>query len=294
MKTLGVDIGGTSIKIGLVDENKKLISFQEYPSFAKEGAEKLIERVINSINSFTEFGAIGISTAGQVNREDGSILYANENIPGYTGIALKKRIGDYFKVPVKVENDVNAAALGEKYFGNGQQYQDFLCITYGTGIGGSIVLNGSIYEGTNGLAGEFGHIITHPGGKRCNCGNLGCYEMYASTTALVHKAHQLNLNYNNGRSIFLGLQKQDKAIFNVVKNWVYEVAVGLTSLIHIFNPPAIIVGGGIMEQESIINLLRETLKKLTMNSFSDVKLVPARLGNQAGIMGAAALHLYDV
>lgn len=291
VNVLGIDIGGTSIKVCKMDENGYLTSFQEYPSFAKEGATKLINRVKEIIKAHSDITAIGISTAGQVNRQDGSIIYANENIPGYTGTNLKKIMEEYFQIPVLVENDVNAAALGEMYFGSGKPYKDFLCLTYGTGIGGAMIINGSIYGGTKGIAGEFGHIITHPHGKKCNCGKLGCYEMYASTTALVSQAFKLNSLYDNGRTIFSDYQKGKSSVTQIVESWIFEVAIGLTTLVHIFNPPAIILGGGIMEQEAIIKQVQITLKQLVMHSFSDVTLIPAGLGNKAGAMGAAALHL---
>lgn len=117
------------------------------------------------LRDFSGFGRIGISTAGQVNPETGCIVYANENLPAYTGCNVKKFFEDRFGVPTAVENDVNAAAIGEAAFGAGQGFSDFLCLTYGTGIGGAIVLNGSVYRGATCSAGEFGHLVTHAGGK---------------------------------------------------------------------------------------------------------------------------------
>ena len=295
MKVLAVDIGGTSIKICLSDEKGNITEFKEIDSEAGKGGPHLVENLMKRITeNYSEFDAIGISTASQVNSEEGSIIYANDNFPNYTGMNLKNLFEKKFGVPVKIENDVNSAALGEMYFGAGQRYENFLCLTYGTGIGGAIVINSTLHKGINGSAGEFGHMILHPGGEQCTCGCVGCYEMYGATTALVKKARVLNKEYVNGRMIFEGLEQGDAELEKVLHEWVLEVAYGLVSLIHIFNPPAIIIGGGVMEQERLVSLVRNKVNELILESFSDVEILKASLGNKAGLLGAVSLHLPSI
>ncbi|MEG0839489.1 MAG: ROK family protein [Hydrogenoanaerobacterium sp.] len=286
MKTIALDIGGTSIKAGII-ENGILCSQQELATDALLGGEAVIKKVENIISGFDGFDCIGVSTAGQVDSLNGSIRFANENIPHYTGMQIKSRLQKAFNVPVAVENDVNSAAVGEAHFGAGRGISDFLCITYGTGVGGAIVLNGNIYSGSSFSAAEFGHLITHAGGEACNCGQRGCYERYASAGALVRKAKQLSPALTSGREIFAHFN--EPAVKELVDEWITEILYGLTSLVHIFNPSLLVLGGGIMNEPYIIDELRKKLPACTMPSYHNVSIKNAELKNNAGLWGAAYL-----
>lgn len=284
MKVLVFDIGGTSIKHGLCVDNV-LTEVRETPTNAKLGGRHVLDTVISLASQQEGYDAIGISTAGQVNAEEGSIIYANENIPGYTGMQIRKELEENFHVPVAVENDVNAAALGEAIYGAGRAHKDFLCLTYGTGVGGAIVQGKEVYHGSSFSAAEFGAIVTHAEEKIGSRDFFdGCYERYASTTALVRKAMAYDPKLDNGRTIFANLE--DPNVMAILDSWVDEIMLGLSSLTHIFNPSCIILGGGIMVQPLILEKIRQKVSKYIMPSFAHVTIQPAELGNSAGLLGA--------
>ena len=291
MKILALDIGGTAIKVAMATPEGKILSSNEYPSEGKKGGQHILKKVCDIISSHKEYEKIGISTTGQVDSLTGTIVFANQNVPNYTGMRIGEIISEKFGVPVAVENDVNAAALGEAYYGAGIEYKDFLCVTYGTGIGGAIVIDHKIYGGSEGVAGEFGHIITHPGGLICGCGQKGCYEQYGSTTALVRACVKKDPRLTNGRLIFGELQDGNDCIKEIINQWIDEIIVGLVSLVHIFNPRCLILGGGILDQEYIIKEINNKLYSRIMTSYDQVEVKKAELGNNAGLLGATHLVL---
>lgn len=286
MRIAALDIGGTSIKSG-VWTGGPVEEVREQDTNAKNGALYVVERAKEILKSYGAFDAIGISTAGQVNPVEGSILYANENIPGYTGTKLREIMEKEFSVPVAVENDVNAAAVGEGRFGAGRGYDNFLCITYGTGVGGAVVMGQKVYHGSSFSAGEFGGILIHPEALQDGDPFSGCYERYASATALVAQARRLDESLVNGRRIFERLS--EPKVRAVVDSWIDEIVHGLVSLIHIFNPSRIVMGGGVMAQSYILEQVQEKVRRRVMSSYSQVELRQAQLGNQAGLLGAASL-----
>lgn len=292
MKILCADIGGTSIKAAIVLETGNTIEFKEAPTESALGGSHVMENLIRLLRTYEEdYEAIGISTAGQVDSVKGEIIYANENIPGYTGMKVKAVLEEEFSLPVRVENDVNCAALGEAWFGAGKESEDLLCLTYGTGIGGSIIMDRKVYGGESGIAGEFGHMVIHPGGRDCNCGKKGCYESYASARILVQEAMKMDPDCDNGRKLFQRIQEGDVLMTELLDAWAKEVSYGLVNIIHIFNPALIVLGGGVLEQDLAFEAIRKHTFSLIMDSFKNVRLVKASLGNKAGLLGAASLFL---
>lgn len=286
MKNLLFDIGGTSIKYGVCVDGR-MNAHNETPTEARLGGSHILEKLKSLISRQEGYDAIGISTAGQVNSQYGSIIYANSNIPGYTGMELRRELEALFSVPVMVENDVNCAAMGEAAYGAGRNFRDFLCLTYGTGVGGAIILNGSLYHGASFSAGEFGGIVTHGSVNRSDgSGDVfaGCYERFASTSALVREAVRLDPSLDSGRAVFARLE--EPPVREIVERWTDEVLLGLVTLIHIFNPSCAVLGGGVMSQPFILQRLRAKLSQKIMPSFSPVQLLPAELGNMAGMLGA--------
>ena len=291
MTTIVIDIGGTAIKSGLYTDGE-LSEMREIPTEAKQGGEHVMNRVKELIADYKKictFQRIGISTAGQVNPLRGDIIYANENIPGYTGTPVKDIMEQEFQVPTAVENDVNAAAIGEAVFGAGKGISDFVCLTYGTGVGGSVFINGKLYSGSSFSAGVFGAIVTHPEDRHIGQSMFsGCYEKYASTTALVRNASALDPSLTNGRTIFD--QLGNPLVKQIVDQWIMEIVYGLTTIIHMLNPACVILGGGVMEQTYVLEQIRERLYENLIPSFRHVKIEKAALGNRAGMLGAAVLE----
>lgn len=291
MKILTFDIGGTDIKYGVCDENFCFIEKHKTPTNALEGGPALIEKVCTIAKDYTDIDCIGISTAGQVNSITGEIVYATDNIPHYTGVKIKEIVQKATGKPVKVENDVNSAAIGEYVMGAAKGCDNFLCLTYGTGIGGAIITDGKVFTGSSFSAGEMGHIITHTNGRKCTCGGKGCYECYASARALTNDVYEKTGEKLNGIEIFERKNFARPEIKETVDNWINEVLTGLISIIYIFNPSCIVVGGGIMNEKYITDKLNEALQNNLMASFRRVKIVKAETGNNAGMIGAAYLAM---
>lgn len=293
MRIMSLDVGETAVKSGVYCDGT-LEDVREYPTEAQKGGPHVVSMVKTIIKEYEkkhEFTGIGISTAGQVDSVKGRIIYANDNIPGYTGMEIKSIIEDRFGKPAAVINDVNAAALGEARYGAGRGEKDFICLTYGTGVGGAVFINGKLYEGSSFSAGEAGAVVVHPEDRDPQSDIFsGCYERYASVTALVKRAQEYDSRLTNGRVIFRELERSH--VRQIVEEWIREIVYGLTSLIHVMNPSCIILGGGVMEQEYVLKKIRDLLDIHLMESYRKTTVKRALLGNCAGMYGAAA-HLIE-
>ncbi len=287
MKIITFDIGGTFIKYALCDEKFNLSHSTKIPTDASIGGIKIIENVIEIIKEYEDIDRVGISTAGQVDSKTGTVVYATDTIPGYTGTKIKEMVERETGIPTFVENDVNSAALGEAFFGKGKGVSDFICLTYGTGIGGAIWLNKDLYKGSFCSAGELGHIITHANGFDCTCGGKGCYECYASASALVRRINEITGKEFDGVKIFDEENFSRPEIRNAVDAWIDEIVTGLVSIVYTFNPSLIILGGGIMNEDYIVDSINQKIQGRLMQSFRNVKIVNTDLGNTAGMLGVA-------
>ena len=291
MGILVFDIGGTAIKYGLVSENFEILESNEMPT-ANEGEAANAKIVLQNLDRVMaeykgKYNAIGISTAGQVDFERGYIVYGTDNIPGFSDTDMRGIFEAKYGVPVAVDNDVNCACLGEAHFGAGRGSDYFICLTYGTGVGGAIYLNGDLLRGAKSAAGEFGHMMTHAGGAQCNCGRKGCYEAYASCRALTNKVSEHFGRYVSGREIYEPQMLEDPFIQQAISDWEDEIVNGLVSLSYIFNPPLIVLGGGIMSEEQLVNNIRKKLIESVGINYQSVQVEKAQLKNKAGMLGAA-------
>lgn len=285
MKISCIDIGGTYIKSGVLEDGV-LTGVEETPTDGGGGARAMLSRVAQLVRQTPGVERVGVSTAGEVDARTG-VIRLSDNIPGYTGLNPRQILEEELGLPVAVENDVNAAAAGEFAFGAARDEQDFLMVSYGTGVGGAVYIGGRLYRGRAGSAGEFGGLVTHPEAVDPARQGTGSYERYASTSALVARVTALYPALTTGRDIFAHLN--DPTIKKEVDAWIREVACGIISLIHAFDPALVVLGGGIMREPYILGQLERMTAPMVKPSFRGCRVAPAALGNNAGLMGAGYL-----
>jgi glucokinase len=294
MKVPLIDIGGTSIKYAWGD-GKRLHDYGEVPT-PKQGIVSLMDclyEILDKLGKVGNIECIGISATGLVDSQKGMVCNRGKTILGYDNHPIKDSIAEKYGVPVCMHNDANCAALGEAKYGAGQNLKDFICITFGTGVGAGLFLNGNIYEGSRFFAGEVGHMVTHVEGRNCHCGNRGCYERYASVTALVNSVEDKVGEKLNGREIFTRLENGDKQIYFLINDWVNEIVNGLYTLVRIFDLSDLVLGGGIMQEKYLIDRIQEELSSVLssysiIDCYKGIQVHQAQLGNKAGLYGAMA------
>ncbi len=302
----GIDFGGTSIKGALIDLSGNILKKSSVLTESEKGEDFVILNIVKLIKDLilgfeSEVLGIGLGIPGLIDSEKGVVVVSG-NI-AWKNVEIVKKLKEHFSYPIKIANDANVAALGEATFGSGKNYKTSVFFTLGTGVGGGIIIDGKIYAGNMSAGAELGHMITHPNGEYCTCGNYGCLEAYASATALIKqtkKAMQENKNSKmwqigdiskvDGKTAF-DYAKIDETAKNVVENYIFELSIGLINVANIFRPEAIILGGGIaLSGDDLIVPLRKLLKEgIYAKDFGpEVKLVQASL-KDAGIIGAAVL-----
>lgn len=307
MYYIGVDLGGTNIAVGIVDENYKIIGKKSVKTFNNRPFTEIvhdmavcIKDLISSYNiSEDEIVSVGIGAPGSLDTENGVMVYAN-NFKDGTDIHICEMLQKEFNKPAHIGNDANVAALGEALAGAAKGRKNCVMITLGTGVGGGIIIDGKIYEGYRSAGAEIGHIVLIKDGEKCTCGRNGCWEAYASATALVHQTKtaiekhpesiMAKADTVNGRTAFEAARKDDIAGQEVVKNYIEYIAEGLIDIVNVFRPEVIIIGGGICnEGDYLLNPLKDYVNKYSYGGKLNPQqeIVTAQLGNDAGIIGAA-------
>lgn len=314
MYRIGVDLGGTNIVAGVVDEYYRIVGKGKMRTGCPRHSWEIINDVAVAIHKAVEDAditlddvlSIGIGTPGSVNKRYGVIEYAN-NL-GFDNVPAKDILQAQFDKPIYLENDANCAALGEAVAGAGEGVDNFVAVTLGTGVGSGIVVNGKILNGCNDAAGEMGHTVIVADGEQCTCGRKGCWEAYSSATALIRQTKEAmgkqldsamwklvdgDINKVDGRTAFDAMRKGDAAGKAVIENYIHYLAIGIVNLINIFQPAALCIGGGIgNEKENLLEPIRKIVNQehYSVHSVKQTRICSARLGNDAGVIGAALLE----
>jgi len=308
--TIGVDLGGTNLRIAAVAADGSFLERITLDTEVKEGRERVVSDMCDAIAEIEQrleggtMAGIGIGVPGIINLADGTVRQS-PNLPGWAGFPVRADIERRLNTPVILENDANAAALGEKWVGAGREFDSLCMITVGTGIGGGLILNGRIWHGMAGMAGELGHMTIDPNGALCGCGNLGCIEAYAAASAITHMAMAAirvgrsaelareadQLGELTAEIVYIKAKQGDvvaREIFEMVGR---SLGVGIANLINIFNLPLYVVGGGVARGWDAFSpsLMAEVRKRSLVARSTPTRIVPSELGAEAGLLGAAYL-----
>ena len=288
MNILAIDIGGTMIKYGLVSSDGKILSTDKIKTESSKGLNNILNKIDNIFKRYKENNPVGIAVSGtgQINGMIGKVIGGNPIIPNWIGTNLVKILEEKYNLPAVLENDVNCVALGEKWIGAGKDLSNFICLTIGTGIGGGIILNNQLFRGENFVAGEFGHILI----------KKGEFEQFASTTALIRLVKERTGKTLNGKEIFDLEKKEIVEYQEVISEWIENLTDGLSSIVYCFNPANMILGGGVTGQgEPLINRIKNSLFKKIGPQFKEkLNIIQAKLGNNAGMIGASYLLLEKI
>lgn len=312
MYSIGIDLGGTNIVASVVDDKYNIIAASKTPTNSPRTADEIFddiamvsqEAIKKAGLTTADIDSVGMGTPGTVNG-DGIIEFAN-NL-GFNNVPAKQMLVERLGIDrVFIENDANCAALGEAYAGVGNGAKDFVAVTLGTGVGSGVIIDGKIVNGVNFAGGECGHMVIVVDGEQCSCGRKGCWEAYASATALIRQTKKAMEEYPDsymhqiaeaegkvsGRTAFDAMRKGDIAGIKVVDQYIKYVACGLINLVNALQPEIICIGGGICnEGETLMKPLRRFVQaeRYSIHSRIQTKIVKAELGNDAGVIGAALL-----
>lgn len=311
---IGVDLGGTNIKIGLVSEKGKILKMTSVKTDASKGPKAVIKNIVKGVNEILDgnkkkITGIGIGCPGIVSTKKGTVQNP-PNIPGWIKVNLGSIIKKEFGYKVHVENDANAAAIGELIFGSGKNHDSFIMVTLGTGVGGGIVLCNKIFRGEIGAAGEIGHVSIDPNGPKCNCGSTGCIEAYAGNKYLKEQVRNELANYPKSliwqliendlekvspRIIQKAAESGDQYAANVIETLGVRLGIAFTSLSNVLDVSTFIIGGGVAGfGKPLLLVIQKTISSRVLTPLRKrIKVIPAKLKNEAGIKGASALVFYN-
>ncbi len=310
---IGIDLGGTNIKGGLITEKGEIKSQTSIPTLVHEGPDAVVERIVRIVNDLRSdqpgaIAGVGIGSPGPLNPVEGYI-YTTPNMPGWENYRLKDRVAEKTNLPVTVENDANCAVLAENWLGSGKGSRTMILLTLGTGIGGGIIFDGKLVNGSVMSAGEVGHIVINHNGPKCGCGSHGCLEAYCGAAGIVSRAWELiekpgtvsvlREKIMNDRTkltpaiISAAAAEGDGVALSVLRETGKLLGIGITSLVNLFAPEKVILGGGVAAAgETLFHAIREHVRRYAFAPASqDVEIVPAAFKNDAGIIGAAGLYL---
>ena len=304
---IGVDLGGTNTRIALVGHDGIVLAKQSEETRASEGHEKLIAKLIGNIErQFASAGsqgrqvvAVGVGAPGVIHEQTG-VVVKSPNFPDWNNLPLKKTLEGALKLPVFIENDANAAALGEQWRGAAKDIGSMIFLTLGTGVGGGIVLDGRIWHGADGMAGEIGHMTIVPQGRTCGCGNTGCLEMYASSRGIVMNFMEIaSAQFKGGgerpgitsAEVYQAARTGDPQALYAMQEMGRSLGIGISNLINIFNPEMVVIGGRVKDAwDLFIDATKVEIKKRAFQYPAErTKIVPSLLGDDAGMVGAAAV-----
>lgn len=312
---IGIDLGGTNIVAGVVNENYEIVATAKVKTNLPRPAEeickdmaKVAEKAVSEAGlQMSDIESVGVGTPGIANSESGVVEYSN-NL-GFENVPMAEMIGNILGKPVYIENDANAAAYGEFVAGAAKGARHAVAITLGTGVGGGIIIDGKIFAGFNFAGAEIGHTVIEVDGPQCTCGRKGCFEVFSSATGLIRMTKEAmeenksskmwemmkeDGNRVSGRLAFNAMRAGDETAKAVVDKYIKYLAAGITNTINIFQPDVLCIGGGVCnEGDPLLLPLKELVKKevYTRNSKNNTEIVIAKLGNDAGIIGAAFLGL---
>ena len=293
---LGVDIGGTFIKLGIVDDAGNVSMRREVP-IDRSGKGTVMETVMNGIDTLLKdsgleagaFEGIGVSAAGCIDTNKGCVAENGGNIPDWSFTPVAGPLSERYGIGATIANDGNCVALAEAWVGAARGLRDVICVVLGTGVGGGIISGGHLIEGTHGFGGEIGHFPTHADLLMTGEKKWGShYETFASTGALVRRALMSGKDWLNGKEIFEAAASGDAGALEILDGWTTEIAAGITGLVHIFDPEVVLIGGGVSAQnELLVKPVRDkVIETVTPDMAAELKLRAAELGNNAGMVGA--------